>query len=115
MQRNTRSICCVVFFADFVKKHVRKMRSTYQKPLHQQIIRRAGFIYKKEDLLIPDPKEDPEGYQKALGAGLKEISRLSIKWEVFEVFIAYDENYLNINQLRSTSRDGAKLAFRLGE
>src|SRR5678810_257130 len=28
---------------------------------------RAGFIYKKEDLLIPDPKEDPEGYQKALG------------------------------------------------
>ena len=29
---------------------------------------RAGFIYKKEDLLIPDPKEDPEGYQKALGS-----------------------------------------------
>jgi NADH-quinone oxidoreductase subunit I len=28
---------------------------------------RAGFIYKKEDLLIPDPKEDPEGYKKALG------------------------------------------------
>jgi NADH-quinone oxidoreductase subunit I len=28
---------------------------------------RQGFIYKKEDLLIPHPKEDPEGYQKALG------------------------------------------------
>src|SRR5689334_25306437 len=28
---------------------------------------RAGFIYKKEDLLIPDPKTDPEGYKKALG------------------------------------------------
>src|SRR3954466_11667383 len=28
---------------------------------------RKGFIYKKEDLLIPNPKEDPEGYQKALG------------------------------------------------
>src|SRR5436305_7664451 len=28
---------------------------------------RAGFIYKKEDLLIPDPTKDPEGYQKALG------------------------------------------------
>jgi NADH-quinone oxidoreductase subunit I len=28
---------------------------------------RQGFIYKKEDLLIPNPKEDPEGYQKALG------------------------------------------------
>ena len=28
---------------------------------------RKGFIYKKEHLLIPHPKEDPEGYQKALG------------------------------------------------
>ena len=28
---------------------------------------RQGFIYKKEDLLIPDPVKDPEGYQKALG------------------------------------------------
>lgn len=28
---------------------------------------RKGFIYKKEDMLIPNPKEDPEGYQKALG------------------------------------------------
>jgi NADH-quinone oxidoreductase subunit I len=28
---------------------------------------RKGFIYKKEDLLIPDPKENPEAYQRALG------------------------------------------------
>ena len=28
---------------------------------------RQGFIYKKEDLLIPDPKTEPEKYQKALG------------------------------------------------
>jgi NADH-quinone oxidoreductase subunit I len=28
---------------------------------------REGFIYKKEDLLIPHPKEDPEAYAKALG------------------------------------------------
>jgi NADH-quinone oxidoreductase subunit I len=28
---------------------------------------REGFIYKKEHLLIPNPKEDPEGYKKALG------------------------------------------------
>jgi len=28
---------------------------------------RKGFIYKKEDLLIPNPVTDPEGYQKALG------------------------------------------------
>src|SRR5436853_3785356 len=28
---------------------------------------REGFIYKKEDLLIPDPNKDPEGYEKALG------------------------------------------------
>src|SRR5450432_3711135 len=28
---------------------------------------RKGFIYKKEDLLIPHPKENPEAYQKALG------------------------------------------------
>ena len=28
---------------------------------------RKGFIYKKEDLLIPNPKTEPEKYQKALG------------------------------------------------
>src|SRR6201998_431209 len=28
---------------------------------------RAGFIYKKEDLLIPDPNKDPEAYRQALG------------------------------------------------
>ena len=37
----------------------------------------AGFIYKKEDLLIPDPKEDPEGYKKALGHRAKKMSPLS--------------------------------------
>jgi NADH-quinone oxidoreductase subunit I len=29
---------------------------------------RQGFIYKKDDLLIPNPKEDPEGYEKAKGS-----------------------------------------------
>src|SRR5215207_5673873 len=28
---------------------------------------REGFIYDKQDLLIPNPKENPEAYQKALG------------------------------------------------
>ena len=28
---------------------------------------RKGFIYKKEHLLIPHPKEDPEAYQRAVG------------------------------------------------
>ena len=28
---------------------------------------RKGFIYGKDDLLIPNPKEDPEAYKKALG------------------------------------------------
>lgn len=28
---------------------------------------RKGFIYKKDDLLIPNPKEDPDGYKRALG------------------------------------------------
>ena len=28
---------------------------------------RKQFIYKKEELLIPHPKEDPEAYKKALG------------------------------------------------
>src|SRR6478752_7257558 len=35
---------------------------------------RKGFIYKKDDLLIPNPKTDPEGYEKAkgsIGTGLK--------------------------------------------
>ena len=34
---------------------------------------RKGFIYGKEDLLIPDPKKDPEGYEKAKGSVGKEI------------------------------------------
>ena len=29
---------------------------------------RKGFIYKKEDLLIPDKNKDPEGYAKARGS-----------------------------------------------
>ncbi|HEU4575755.1 MAG TPA: NADH-quinone oxidoreductase subunit NuoI [Chitinophagaceae bacterium] len=33
---------------------------------------RKGFIYKKQDLLIPDPKKEPEAYQKALGERKKE-------------------------------------------
>ena len=28
---------------------------------------REGFIYDKQDLLIPHPKENPEAYRKALG------------------------------------------------
>jgi NADH-quinone oxidoreductase subunit I len=32
---------------------------------------RQGFIYKKEDLLIPDPVKDPEGYKKAVGERVK--------------------------------------------
>lgn len=28
---------------------------------------RKQFIYNKQDLLIPDPKQDPEGYKNALG------------------------------------------------
>jgi NADH-quinone oxidoreductase subunit I len=35
---------------------------------------RAGFIYKKEDLLIPDPNKEPEDYQKALGYRAKKNS-----------------------------------------
>jgi len=37
---------------------------------------RKGFIYKKDDLLIPNPKEDPEGYEKAkgsIGTGVSKI------------------------------------------
>ncbi len=35
---------------------------------------RKGFIYGKEDLLIPNPKTDPEGYAKAKGEVGKEIN-----------------------------------------
>jgi NADH-quinone oxidoreductase subunit I len=37
---------------------------------------RKGFIYKKEDLLIPNPVTDPEGYEKAkgtIGTGVSKI------------------------------------------
>jgi NADH-quinone oxidoreductase subunit I len=33
---------------------------------------RQGFIYKKNDLLIPNPKEDPEGFKKAQGERVKQ-------------------------------------------
>ena len=33
---------------------------------------RKGFIYKKDDLLIPNPQTDPEGSAKAKGAIKKE-------------------------------------------
>lgn len=32
---------------------------------------RKGFIYGKDDLLIPDPVKDPEGYEKARGQKAK--------------------------------------------
>lgn len=32
---------------------------------------RKGFIYGKNDLLIPDPKTDPEGYAKAAGGRVR--------------------------------------------
>lgn len=35
---------------------------------------RKGFIYGKEDLLIPHPKEDAEAYEKALGNRKKPVS-----------------------------------------
>ena len=35
---------------------------------------RKGFIYKKEDLLIPHPIEQPEAYQKALGEKTKKLN-----------------------------------------
>ena len=34
---------------------------------------RKGFIYGKEDLLIPNPKTDPEGFAKARGNKKKEV------------------------------------------
>lgn len=37
---------------------------------------RKGFIYKKDDLLIPNPVTDPEGYEKAkgsIGTGVSKI------------------------------------------
>jgi NADH-quinone oxidoreductase subunit I len=36
---------------------------------------RQGFIYKKEDLLIPHPVEDPEGFKKARGEQAPAASR----------------------------------------
>jgi NADH-quinone oxidoreductase subunit I len=35
---------------------------------------RKGFIYKKEDLLIPNPITDPEGFAKARGDKKREVS-----------------------------------------
>lgn len=32
---------------------------------------RKGFIYGKDDLLIPDPKTDPEGYARAAGGRVR--------------------------------------------
>ena len=35
---------------------------------------RSSFIYKKDDLLIPDPKTDPEGFKKAQGNRAKKLN-----------------------------------------
>jgi NADH-quinone oxidoreductase subunit I len=35
---------------------------------------RKGFIYGKDDLLIPNPKTDPEGYEKAKGSIAKQTN-----------------------------------------
>ena len=67
MQPNMKSICCVVFFADCVKMLVQKMQFIYQQTFAQANYNRKGFIYKKEDLLIPDQVTQPEEYKKALG------------------------------------------------
>jgi NADH-quinone oxidoreductase subunit I len=36
---------------------------------------RKGFIYKKEDLLIPDPIENPEAYLKARGERAEQLNK----------------------------------------
>jgi NADH-quinone oxidoreductase subunit I len=36
---------------------------------------REGFIYKKKDLLIPNPKEDPEGFQRARGEREEKVTK----------------------------------------
>ena len=36
---------------------------------------RKQFIYSKDDLLIPHPKENPEAYQKALGNRAQKVSQ----------------------------------------
>lgn len=37
---------------------------------------RKGFIYKKDDLLIPDPTTDPEAYEKAKGSFGTGVSKI---------------------------------------
>ena len=36
---------------------------------------RKGFIYGKDDLLIPDPNKDPEGYARARGEKSKNLTK----------------------------------------
>src|SRR6187402_901055 len=44
------------------------LSQTFAKANYQ----RKGFIYGKEDLLIPDPKTEPEAYAKAKGGRVKQ-------------------------------------------
>jgi NADH-quinone oxidoreductase subunit I len=37
---------------------------------------RKGFIYGKDDLLIPDPTKDPEGYEKAAGGRVRQEEKV---------------------------------------
>ena len=47
---------------------------------------RKGFIYGKEDLLIPDPNKDPEGYEKAAAGRVRQ------KVEAVEIYSAPGSN-----------------------
>ncbi len=48
MQPNTRSICCAVFFAGFVKKLVRKMRSIFADFCASQLCTEKDLFIKKK-------------------------------------------------------------------
>jgi NADH-quinone oxidoreductase subunit I len=54
-------------FCGFCEEACTKDAIYLSQTFAQANYKREGFIYKKEDLLIPHPKEDPEAYQRAVG------------------------------------------------
>ena len=49
------------------KKNNDEPQNTVNRTFTPADYERKQFIYNKTDLLIPNPKEDPEAYKKALG------------------------------------------------
>jgi len=68
MQPATKSICSVAFFCGLCEEACPKDAVYLSESMVPSNYNRKNFVYGKEELLIPDPKTNPEAYERAKGA-----------------------------------------------